>query len=235
MICLINKRYLPCVSSIVLAVKYKGWRTLVCYFDPFDKKVKIEKLWQLSNNYINRGFYLIGEDDNFVSNRGWFGYDWIINEIPTLFSKLKKFSADINSKANRLFEKHVMKDWYEIVDKKSSTSFLEASMHLHDSSIKAIKIKDNKTLVLVDTSWGNYVLIQAEDCLIDNVLDDDVYNDACIEFEDNKISIVMNKMFDDGSHDCIAKITASKVFWKIIISNKTDYGREEVLDDSIFD
>lgn len=227
MICYINKQNFPCVTSVVLAIKYKGWRTLVCYYDPFEKRVKIEKFWQPSNNYIKRGFYVIGEDEVFTSSRGWNGYDWVLNEIPRLFPRAKKFSSAINDKARALFEKHNVKEWYDINDQKSIKAFTEASMYLHDSSIERISEEDGKTQIIFDTSWGNYILLEAEGCTIEGVESGEEYNDTNVEIKEGKIHITIDKMFCGDEDDYCAKIIASKISWKMIISEQKEYRREE--------
>ena len=227
MICYINKQNFPCVTSVVLAIKYKGWRSLICYYDPFEKRVRIEKFWQPSNNYIRRGFYVIGEDEVFTSFRGWNGYDWVLNEIPRFFPRTKKFSSAINDKARALFEKHNVKEWYEINDQKSIKAFTEASMFFHDSSIERISEEDGKTQIIFDTSWGNYILLEAEGCTIEGVESGEEYNDTNVEIKEGKIHITIDKTVCDDEDNYCAKIIASKISWKMIISEQKEYRWEE--------
>lgn len=81
MLVFVNKRNVESYYTVLLAVKYAGWRTKVVFYDPFNSSIKIEKMWQPSNNYSKRAFYILKESNEWIKSNKWIGFDWIINEL----------------------------------------------------------------------------------------------------------------------------------------------------------
>ena len=66
MLVFVNKKNVEPYCTVLLAVKYAGWRTKVVFYDPFKCLIKMEKMWQSSNNYSKRAFYILKESNEWI-------------------------------------------------------------------------------------------------------------------------------------------------------------------------
>ncbi len=116
MLVFVNKKNVEPHYTVLLAVKYAGWRTKVVFYDPFNDLIKVEKMWQPSNNYSKRAFYILKESNEWIKSNKWIGFDWIINEInkQNVFKK-HKFSSQSNHMAREKYNWLVVNEWNEYI------------------------------------------------------------------------------------------------------------------------
>lgn len=224
MITYCNKKDIEPFYTIVLAIKSCGSKSLVCFYDPHDNRIKIERLRQKSNNYENIAFYLIPSDgDAFIASGQWEGFDWIIDKIPRLYPQRKKFDETTTQTAKELYKTINIPEWFEVLDTKSGNNLLDIAGYFHDSYIYSISdIKDGKRIIF-DSTWGFYIVLDCEGIELD-VLNElskvEFFIDADINVLNEGIFLTLYKVIENIENAEIV-IKCKKMKGKLIISKLT--------------
>ena len=134
MLVFVNKNNVEPYYTVLLAVKYAGWRTKVVFYDPFNRLIKMEKMWQPSNNYSKRAFYILKKSNEWIKSNKWIGFDWIINEINkrNVF-KRNRFSSQSINLAQKKYNDLVVNEWNEIKSIKNIEELKDVAIDFHDA------------------------------------------------------------------------------------------------------
>ncbi len=234
MLVFVNKKNVEPHYTVLLAVKYAGWRTKVVYYNPFDSSIKIEKMWQPSNNYSKRAFYILKESNEWVKFNKWIGFDWIINEINkrNVFSKNRFSSQSINI-AQKKYNELVVNEWNEIESIENIEELKNIAIDFHDAHISKVEKFEDYQVIDFNTTWGCHILLKVcniQEIELNHHLPDDldIFEDSTIEIINDNLIFEFNAMFsDEQGNEPINKIICKKAFWKFVASKCKRYEDEE--------
>lgn len=225
MLVYVNKKNIKPYYTVLLAVKYAGLKTKVVYYDPFDHSIKLEKMWQSSNNYSKNAFYILKESKHWIKNSKWSGFDWIIKEINSFgLIGRKKFSAQSINNAKQEYDKLVVNEWNEIKTIEDIKELKNIAVDFHDAYISKVEEFEDYKIIDFNTTWGCHILLKV--CDIQEIElnyklpnDYDVFIDSTIEIINNNLSFEFNAMFcDEEGNEAVNKIICETAFWKFVVS-----------------
>lgn len=230
MLVFVNKKNVEPYYTVLLAVKYAGLRTKIVYYNPIDEYIKIEKMWQSSNNYSKRAFYILKESNEWKKFNNWIGFDWIINEINKInIFKIHKFSSQSNNIAKEKYNMLVVNEWNEIKSIGDIDDLNNIAIDFHDAYISKVEVFEDYQVVDFNTTWGCHILLKVCDIQeiklsyhLSNGYDE--FSDATIEILNGNIKFEFNSMFsDENGNKAINKIVCKKAFWKFVVSKCKRY------------
>lgn len=233
MLVFVNKNNVEPYYTVLLAVKYAGWRTKVVFYDPFNRLIKMEKMWQPSNNYSKRAFYILKKSNEWVKSNKWIGFDWIINEINkrNVF-KRNRFSSQSINLAQKKYNDLVVNEWNEIKSIENIEELKDVAIDFHDAYISKVEKFEDYQVIDFNTTWGCHILLKV--CDIQEIKLNynapngyDVFVDSTIEIKNDNFIFEFNAMFsDEQGNEAINKIICKKAFWKFVASKSKRYEDE---------
>lgn len=234
MLVYVNKKNIKPYYTILLAVKYAGWKTKVVYFNPFNNSIKLEKMWQSSNNYSKRAFYILKESKDWVENNKWIGFDWIIKEINNfrLFGK-NKFSIQSIINASNEYKNLIINEWNEIITLEDIESLKNIAFDFHDSYVSKIEEYDNYKIIDFNTTWGCHILLKTYNIREINLSPKqpkycNIFMDSNIEILNNNIVFKFNSLFcNENKNNDVSKIICETAYWKFVVSKCKKYKDED--------
>ncbi len=234
MLVYVNKKNYESYYTVLLAVKYAGWKTKVIYYDPIHHSIKMDKMWQSSNNYSKRAFYILKESKDWIQSKKWIGFDWIIREIEHLniFTK-NKFSLQSINTTKQLYENLIIHEWNEVKTIEDIENLKNVAIDFHDAYISKVENYNEYEIIDFNTTWGCHILLKVSDIeeIELNYPSDknyDFFADSNIEIINNKLSFVFNAMFcDEQGNESVNKIICKSAFWKFVVSKYKNYTEED--------
>lgn len=210
---------------MLLAIKYAGWKTKVAYFNPYDNLIKIEKMWQPSNNYSKRAFFILKGSKNWITSKKWTGFDWIIEELNhlSIFNK-NIFSKKSISKAKKEYDKLIVNEWNEIKTLEDIEDLKNLALDFHDAYISNIEEDKNCKTIDFDTTWGCHILLRVCD-IQEMELNYKLSNNYNVILDDSNIKIINNNLsfefyamfYDESNNEIINRIICKTAFWKLVV------------------
>lgn len=202
-----NKIY----DSVVFAFSCKSLKSKVIVFDEtYTKLIVLNCSWKSKTEVLFTSF----DCENYRINEDSFKSYWNNKKIFNLVDK-EKYGEDILSEAKELQSKIEQKEWYEINNFYELQGLVFTVGHFHDACVIKINEKEQYTEVLIDTTWGLYVLFRCY-YVIDNTLDlNYCIQDCKYSYKDGIIEI----LFDDefvGSY----KLKCKKIEYKYYFERK---------------
>ena len=233
MLVFVNKKYVEPYYTVLLAVKYAGRRTKVVFYDPVNGLIKMEKMWQPSNNYSERAFYILKGSNEWIKSNKWIGFEWIINEINkrTIFKRHRFSSQSINI-AQEKYNNLVVDEWNEIKSMENIEELKNVAMDFHDAHISKVEKFEDYQIIDINTTWGCHILlkvcgIQEIELNYDRPKDYDIFVDSTIEIINDNLVFDFIAMFcDENGNEAINKIVCKKAFWKFVVSKFKRYEDE---------
>ncbi len=193
-------------DSVVFAVSYKFRRSKVVVFDEtYSKLIVLSYSWNseidvMFTNYDSND-YKINEDNFkvFWNNKNFFK-----------LVEQEKYGIDILNEAKELQSKIEQKEWYAISNFYDLMGLVFTVGHFHDACVVKLNEKEQYTEILIDTTWGFYVLLRCYD-VIDNTLDLNYYFQDCkkYSYEDGIIEILLDDEFTG-----LEKLKCKKIEYK---------------------
>lgn len=234
MLVFVNKKNVEPHYTVLLAVKYAGWRTKVVFYDPINCLIKMEKMWQSSNNYSKRAFYILKESNEWIKSNKWIGFDWIINEINrrNIFNRHRFSSQSINI-AQEKYNELVVDEWNQIESIENIEELKNIAVDFHDAHISKVEKFEDYQVIDFNTTWGCHILLKVYDIqeieLNYNLPNDyDIFEDSTIEVINDNLKFEFNAMFsDEQGNEPINKIICKKAFWKFVVSKCKRYEDED--------
>ena len=234
MLVFVNKRNVEPYYTVLLAVKYAGWRTKVVFYDPFKGLIKIEKMWKSSNNYSNRAFYILKESNEWIKSNQWIGFEWIINELNkrNIF-KRHRFSLQSIKIAQEKYNNLVVNEWNEIKSIEDIENLKNLAVDFHDAHISKVEKFEDYQVIDFNTTWGCHILLKVSDIqeieLNYNLPNDlNIFDDSTIEIiNDNLIFEFEALLSDEQGNLAINKIVCKKAWWKFVVSKCKNFDDED--------
>lgn len=198
-------------DSVVFAVSYKNRKSKVIVFD--ETYTKLISLNYSFNSEIDVMFTNY-DTENYRINEDKFKVYWNNKKFFKLVEN-EQYGEDILQEAKNMQSKIVKKEWYEANDYYDLQGLIFTVGDFHDACVIKINEKEQYTEILIDTTWGFYVLLKCYD-VIDNTLNLNYYFQDCkYSYKDGIIEI----LFDD-EFSGLEKLKCQKIEYKYYYERK---------------
>lgn len=218
--------------SVIFAYKEDSWDSEVIVLTPDYAALTVAKCWQMSSptGIIRLVFNFEADDESFVQNGKWKGFDWLVGNEDVLKKSIegKELPEDIIKRCKELQSTLALKEWNEINDQKDIDGLLDLSFGFHDGVVKSITKAEDSTTVEIEC-WGCTVYLKfitviesvcanfnfQTDCILEAYLE---FGDGYLEFENGKIcwGVDLFSSFET-SGDPEFDFVAERLLWKIIV------------------
>lgn len=219
--------------TVALAIRSKGWKSKIAYYDPQDGDIKITRFWQKANNDPYRAFYLFDSPKDLYSERGWAGYEYIVKEICAFkpFRK-RKFSLAALAMVKRAYQALEEKEWYPLDAEKDVESMLSVALGFHDARLENLSKTNEGYLLDFDTTWGCHILltisgVQNEGKTFSNSvfcenLETMVYDGCEVTFQEGFLRFCFTELYSLSDCECVEapSFVCESAAWKFVLSAK---------------
>lgn len=211
-------------DSVVFAVSYKSGKNQFVVFDELHTKlIVIKTSWNSDIKVI----FLNYDCSDYKINDEKFKVYWNNKNIFKLV-KNQKYDFEMLENAKELQSKINYSEWCEIKNEHDLKSLIFSVGDFHDARvIKILETKDY-TEILIDTTWGFYVLLKCYD-IIENSLDLNYFFLCCTYHFNNGIIEIH---FDDEFCE-LKKLKCKKIEYKYYFEKRCNVKKVEIKDDFI--
>ena len=185
-------------DSVVFAVSYKYRKSKVIVFnETYTKLIVLNYSW---NSEIEVKFTNY-DTENYRINEDKFKVYWKNKNFFKLVEN-EQYGEDILQEAKNMQSKVEKKEWYEVNDYYDLQGLIFSVGDFHDACVIKINEKEQYTEILIDTTWGFYVLLKCYD-VINNTLDLNYYFQDCkYSYKDGIIEILFDDEFSGLELKC---------------------------------
>lgn len=198
-------------DSVVFAVSYKSRKSKVIVFDEtYNKLIVLNYSWNSEIDVMFTNY----DTENYRINEDKFKVYWNNKNFFKLVEN-EQYGEDILQEAKNMQSKIVKKEWYEVNNNYDLQGLFFTVGDFHDACVIKINEKEQYTEILIDTTWGFYVLLKCYD-VIDNTLDLNYYFQDCkYSYKDGIIEI----LFDD-EFSGLEQLKCKKIEYKYYYERK---------------
>lgn len=198
-------------DSAVFAVSYKPRKSKIVVFDEkYTKLIVLEYSWHSNIDVM----FLNYDSGNYKINNENFKVYWNDNKF---FGMVKKqnYSFEILEEAKKIQSTINYKEWIEVKNEFELKGLIFTTGEFHDAGVIKISKHDDYAEILIDTTWGFYVMLKCHD-VIENALDLNYYFFDCdYNFNDGIIEINFNDEFSG-----LKKLKCKKLEYKYFFEKK---------------
>lgn len=185
-------------DSVVFAVSYKYRKSKVIVFDEtYTKLIVLNYSWNSEIEVMFTNY----DTENYRINEDKFKVYWKNKNFFKLVEN-EQYGEDILQEAKNMQSKVEKKEWYEVNDYYDLQGLIFSVGDFHDACVIKINEKERYTEILIDTTWGFYVLLKCYD-VINNTLDLNYYFQDCkYSYKDGIIEILFDDEFSGLELKC---------------------------------
>lgn len=211
-------------DSVVFAVSYKTRKSKIVVFDEkYTKLIVLEYSWHSDIDVM----FLNYDSGNYKINNENYKVYWNDNKFFEMVKK-QKYSFEVLEEAKKIQGIINYKEWIKVKNEFELKGLIFTTGEFHDANVIKISKHDDYAEILIDTTWGFYVMLKCHD-VIENALDLNYYFFDCdYSFNDGIIEIDFNDEFNG-----LKKLKCKKLEYKYFYEKKCKVKKYKIEDNYI--